>query len=610
MKFRKSDLLKRGNDLDDKSNLIITLLLSIGYTCIFFLLVQYLCGGYTGGPAVFFLNLLIIGGVMDLGLAISGNSNFALKFAVIVTAAFAISNHFIMEFRGIPILAPDLTVLKTAANVAGGYEFHPDIKVIVTFLAAVAMVLAVRKVRPFKIRGLKERSLVIALFLVLSISFLTVTIGTDVLSEKGIRPDIMKPVTSQKENGTLLNFLSSFSTMRVKEPEGYSTEKAEDILERYSVRSGSKSGSDIIVIIDEAFADLGSFENIETNKEIIPVYHSIKENAIKGNAYVSTVAGGTANSEFEVLTGCSMAYMPTWTTPFQLYLDKKVPSLAHSLRKNGYEGNFAFHPFDESGYNRVEAYENLGFEDFISIEDIDIEEDQRTREYLSDSADFKMLEEFCEDRRTDKKPVFAYNLTMANHSPYTERSRNVPDVMELEGKYDPDTKEQTEIYLDLANESDIALGELIGYYEKQTEPVTILFMGDHQPLLTEEFYEKALGGGEGLPAEKLMEKFRVPFMIWANHDIEEKYIERISANYLYPLLLKTACVPLAPYEDFMIDAMEEVPAVTAFGYWDSNGRFYAAEDGAFGKDALHVIKEQQILAHYMIFDDKRKYEYF
>lgn len=597
-------LFKKGNALSDNTNGIITICLCVAIPVILFFLMQLTVGGYTGGLLNFILNLLIIGAIIDLGFVISGNSNFALKFGVIIVTAFCVSNYFIVLFRGIPILAPDFTVLGTAANVAANYKFTFNFASVFFIICAIIICLGVRRINAFKIKGAKHRLSVAALYIVLIGVFLGIMLGSDFLPNRNIAPNIMRPVTSEMQNGTMLNFLASCKSMQVDRPDNYSPTEVKKIGKRYEGKEGGTDKPHLIIIIDEAFADLQSVGDFETNKEVLPVYKSLRDNTVKGNAYISTVAGGTANTEFEVLTGFNMAFLPTWTTPFQLYSDDKTPSIAWNLRDAGYSGCEAFHPYKGSGYNRETAYKSLGFEDFISEEDIEIKKDMLLREYISDSADFKLVEAMYEARKSS--PYFIYNMTMSNHSSYNKDYDNMPDEIELVGDF---TKEErgegdaVENYLNLLHLSDRALGEIIDYYEKEKEDTVIFFMGDHQPELPDAFYEKIMGGGERtLSSEELMEKFKVPFLIWANYEIDDEYIESTSASYLMSVLASKAGLGETKFNEFINEMREEIPVMSAFGYRTRDGEFHAAEDGAYDECENKYIREYNNLVYNAVFD--------
>ena len=118
----------------------------------------------------------------------------------------------------------------------------------------------------------------------------------------------------------------------------------------------------IIVIMDEAFSDLSVLGDLETNKDYMPFVHSLQngaDNTITGYLNVSVCGGNTADTEFEFLTGNTMAFLPAGSIPYQQYIKDTTPSLASYLKGLGYE-TYAQHPYNASGWNRETVYPLLG----------------------------------------------------------------------------------------------------------------------------------------------------------------------------------------------------------------------------------------------------------
>ena len=151
------------------------------------------------------------------------------------------------------------------------------------------------------------------------------------------------------------------------------------------------------------------------------------------------------------------------------------------------------------------------------------------RQYISDSYDYKLLIRDFEQR--DKSvPYFAFNVTMQNHGGY---------ATSVSKDYIKANK-----YLSLVKASDNAFKELIDYFSTVKEPTVICMFGDHQPSVETDFICELLGVNSlsGLTAEQEQNRHVTPFIIWANYDIEEKQIEKLSSNYLSSLVLETAGV--------------------------------------------------------------------
>ncbi|MFR3423719.1 MAG: sulfatase-like hydrolase/transferase [Lachnospiraceae bacterium] len=179
--------------------------------------------------------------------------------------------------------------------------------------------------------------------------------------------------------------------MMIHKPDGYSANAAEEIAAPYrsETSSGNAKTPNVIAIMDEAFADLQAVGDFRTSEDVMPFYHSLTKNTVKGFSYVSVFGGQTANTEFEFLTGLSKAFVPASATPYQLYIKSLLPGLTTHLGNQDYQGMLAFHPFRANGYNRDHVYPNLGFSDFISLKDLDVSASDKIRNFVSDAADLQ-----------------------------------------------------------------------------------------------------------------------------------------------------------------------------------------------------------------------------
>ena len=350
----------------------------------------------------------------------------------------------------------------------------------------------------------------------------------------------------------------------------------------------------IIAIMCESYANLETIADYTTNKEVTPFYDNASDNVIKGNLYVSTYGGGTANTEFEFLTGNSMAFLPNGSIPYQQYIDSPTGSLAQILKSRGYS-TIAVHPYLASGWNRTSVYSKLGFDDFLSIDDFT--NPSYMRGYISDQCSYNKLIELYENKPKGQ-PIFLFNVTMQNHGGYINKYANFTEdisLTEFPGEFP-----ETEQYLSLIHQSDAALKNLIDYFSTVDEPTVICFFGDHLPNMKNNFYETILGENlTDLSAEEMLKLYQTPFLIWANYDINEQQINKISANYLSTLLMQTANIDLPDYNQYLSSLYQTFPVIDAMAVIDSKGNTYQTTDSAPGKEA---IKAYSILQYNNLFD--------
>ena len=343
----------------------------------------------------------------------------------------------------------------------------------------------------------------------------------------------------------------------------------------------------IIAIMNESWTDFASVGGIETSEPVTPFIDSLTENTIRGELYVSVFGSGTANSEFEFLTGSSMRFLPNGSIPYQAYIDQETPSLASYLKQYGYF-TVASHFANRSNWKRDTVYPLLGFDEFLSEPSVKEFECEHGR--ISDWANYQEVirrYEQWKDEQTSEH-FFCFNVTFQNHGGYLTgyRCENPPHY--AGGAADPDVEE----YLSTVHVSDQAFQKLVEYFRQEKEPTVIVMFGDHWPRLNNEFLdtitEQDTSAGE---LEKSQDRYETPYLIWANYDIDAEEGGKLSANYLSTLLLETAGVPLNSYYSFLGGLSEELPVMNSIGYID-------AEDDYVGSDTELDEKTQQDLKNY------------
>lgn len=549
--------------------------------------------------------------VMGFLFALTGSMRFSGCFLCIFSIIFSLTNYFTTTFRGIPILASDLTIMGTAMNVVGNYKYSLDLPRTITLLGLIAWCILLFRVKRLRLpKGKKRISAILGSAAICFASF-WIMIYTPVMTVTPMHVTVntFRPIKSYRKNGCVLTFMRSIQLMIIHKPDGYSANAAEEIAAPYrsETSSGNAKTPNVIAIMDEAFADLQAVGDFRTSEDVMPFYHSLTKNTVKGFSYVSVFGGQTANTEFEFLTGLSKAFVPASATPYQLYIKSLLPGLTTHLGNQDYQGMLAFHPFRANGYNRDHVYPNLGFSDFISLKDLDVSASDKIRNFVSDAADFQVIiDQYEQAKKKSNAPFYLFNVTMQNHSGYDQDFDNLDMPISIEEKCDdPELKR----YLNLIHHSDTALKSLIEYFSKQKDPTVIVFFGDHEPGLSNEVYSKILGKNvEKLSAEENMNLYKTPFLIWANYDIEEQENVNISMNYLSTLMLESTGMKLSPFNQFLLDIHKQIPVLTTNGYFGEDGSYYSLKDES--SPYYESLRKYQILQYNDLFDKKKRIENF
>ncbi|MCM1552776.1 MAG: LTA synthase family protein [Butyrivibrio sp.] len=513
-------------------------------------------------------------------------------------------NYYVLTYRGIPLRVNDIRAAGTAVQVLGGYDFIPSSGLALAW--GICLLIIVFGIQSGT-GGIKEKtgekafrpnahtliSYVVTAVLTVGITLWGghLLLYTDFLNQVGFADEELRGIAQHQftyYNGYLVGVCIDVKNSHMNAPEGYSVERAQKMLAQFGeVQQPAETGElpHVILIMNESFADLRVLGDLELSQENLSFFYSLRENTLRGYVNTSVYGGNTANSEFEVFSGCSMAFLPINCIPYQQFVRRPMNSLISHVKQYGYT-TYSMHPESKGNWNRSDVYEYYGFDECLWKEDFAGAE--RIHHGVSDAATYNKIIELYEDRKAGEK-LFLFDLTIQNHGGYTEDES--PYAVTAVGM----EEEALDEYLSLIKISDEAFQELVEYFAGQEEKVVICMFGDHHPaishLVTEHLY------GSAVSQEQERNKYKTPFVIWANYDIGEADDYDISTNYLGGLLLKTAGIPLSPYQAFVEHMREEYPVITVNGYTDDEG---VCGDWSSAGDEF---PEYRMLQYYYLFDE-------
>lgn len=241
----------------------------------------------------------------------------------------------------------------------------------------------------------------------------------DVGKQLGLTIDGWAPVFSFRDNGAPVTMLMSYRLAKPEKPEGYSDVAAERILANYTSDSSTGEAAEesgerpvIIAIMNESFTDLGVLGDFASDSYLANWYAE-GSYVRRGYVYSSVYGGGTCNSEFEFLTGDSIANIQASAYPYENYDLTETENIVKYLRDAEGYYTVAFHPYKADNWNRPEAYEALGFDIFLTQGDV--EDPEYLASKISDASDYAKVEELMDEAQMDEKPLFLFNVTMQNH---------------------------------------------------------------------------------------------------------------------------------------------------------------------------------------------------
>jgi sulfatase-like protein len=346
-----------------------------------------------------------------------------------------------------------------------------------------------------------------------------------------------------RANGVLLSFLSEVRSSLVPEPVTYSARAvAAAVVRRHAAEVPPEAARtprhhvNLIVYLVESFMDPDDL-GLHYTRDPIPNVRAAGGGQFGSHGIVPERFGGSANTEFEVLTGMTMAYLPDGSLPFRQYLRHPVPSLPRLLGALGYSTT-AIQADAKYYYNREQAYDMLGFENVVWLNDSARVERAARPGWPSDHA----VANAVIDASRGHRPFFVFAFPSSTHSPYNSGVYR-SSTLDLTDAVSGDTAGEVKEYINALGVADQAIGELIEHFRHEPDSTVIAIMGDHLAPLSSgalsRFFQRLSGSGG---AEQARRTRRVPLVVWANFRLPAE-VGELSVNGLPGLLLEEMHIP-------------------------------------------------------------------
>ncbi len=471
-------------------------------------------------PLIFLFNLAIVLAVLSLAF-LTKRRGFAFVFISIIWLAIGITNGVLLTFRTTPFTAQDLRLIKDALSVANDYLGVLGIILIIAgvVLAVLLVVIAFIKAPVFteKIPRFKTLGFIIA-------EFGIILIFNELGTFTGFLPTTYGNIAdAYDEYGVVYCFANTLLNTGIKEPDDYDETLVDDEVIDEAIKTAveptveassndeveeESSLPNIIVVQLESFFDVTEMDGIQFTTDPIPFFHSLCEDYTSGYLSMPSVGAGTANSEFEVITGMDIDYFGLGEYPYKTILQNSTcESIAYNLEESGYV-SYAIHNNDGSFYDRNIVYPKLGFSCFVPME------------YMYDLtytetgwAEDKCLTTYIEKIISDEDDsAFIYTVSVQGHGSYPDEEiieNPLVDILSMpEGK--EDMYEQYLYYVNQLYEMDMFLDELVEALENSGEECVLVLFGDHLPSL--DITEEELLSGD---------LYLTKYVVWDNIGLEE-----------------------------------------------------------------------------------------
>ena len=558
---------------------------------------------FRGQPLLIVLNCLPVGLLLLAFTCLFRNVFFSGALVNLAAGLLSVANRIKIEVRDEPVFPRDFALLKEVGSAVGNYDIHYPVSAIAV-IAGLSLVLVVLGLfvgcRPFPVRKLRGwlGSLLgtAASFAVLAGLILTVYASNDLYNSFRVSNASYVPSVFN-ELGFPYCFCHQFTTYLVDKPEGF--DRAEAASWDQGGQTGLGADVNVIMVMNEAFSDITEDDAFAFTAENDPLknLHALEQDphAVSGHIVVSGFAGGTANTEFDVLTGMQASAISADNPSSFRVVNRNVDSLFRLFGDDGARTSF-FHPGDDWFYNRENVYRWFGAEKTVFIDQM--EDPAYKGRWVTDDYMAGLIEQEFEDTVDAGETLFHYTTTIQNHMSYTAdkygEGYDYPEVP-LNVEVSDQVASMLNVYVEGVRDADAMLGRLVDYFSQRSEPVVLVFLGDHLPYLGDNRQAYAeLGMEIALPEAEQSDplcSYETPYVIWANDaaaqaldwetaaaalDLPES--GTISASFLGAVVVElTGRTGESPWFDFLNQLRRVVPAVRHQTYLLADGTYCRTE---------------------------------
>lgn len=536
-------------------------------------------------PLLIVLNCLPIG-LLILAFSLLFQNVFSATCLIGTCCAFlSMANRIKLAVRDEPLFPRDFTLLKEVSNAIS--EFHITwpwtvIGVILVFMFLMKFCAHIVGCKPLPWLNRLAGRLIgcLGCIVVLVILVFTLFASTNLYNSFTVSNPYYIP-TVFNELGFPYCFCHNFTTYPVDKPDGF--KKSEAAAWETGEKSGKGKKVNVIMIQNEAFSDLTDNKAFTYSKKDDPLknLHAVQKSAhcVSGHVVVPGFAGGTANTEFDIVTGMQTNALSATTTSAFRVVNRNLDSLFRVFDTDGYTTTF-MHPGYAWFYNRENVYQWLGAQDISFAADMKGLKKKGT--WVTDDSMADQIEQQFQTTTSAGKDLFNLTVTIQNHMSYTADKYGAgykfPSV-QTSANLSDEAKTLLSVYIEGVRDADAMLGRLTTYFSQQKEPVVLVFWGDHLPYLGDnQLCYRELGmdvGKEENQRSDALISYETPYVIWANNTAAKQlnWNETVSsldlpkngtlsACYLGATILEmTGRGTESPWFHYLTQVRRELPAI-------------------------------------------------
>ena len=437
----------------------------------------------------------------------------------------------------------------------------------------------------------------------------------------GDAPQLWNAEGDAANNGPIINFLRLTHPKIMDKPEGYSQETMEELAKKYSseanqingTRANNLTDNTVIMILSESFSDPTRVPGIALAEDPMPNIRALKETTTSGLMLSPGFGGGTANIEYQSLTGLDLAL---FDDSMQSMYQELVPHQKNPFAWNqiwnaeyGKSGSVAFHSYYKNMYLRDVNYKKFGFNKFYTLDSkpaITHQDRTDNSPYVNDAASYQNI---IDQLNKEEHPQFLQLVTMQNHMPYDNWYFNnqfeQANVTENLNDYE---RGQINTYAKGVSITDQATIDFLNQLNAMDKPITVIFYGDHLP-----------GSYQTAAADKnnTLALHQTDYFIWSNQasasagvKLDASNTAYTSPNYFMEMAAEHMNAKVSPYLAFLTQTRTDIPALerlvigaggfdtdTSTTYLDENGN--AVKRKALSKQAKKTLHDYELIQYDM-----------
>ena len=433
----------------------------------------------------------------------------------------------------------------------------------------------------------------------------------------GDAPQLWNALGDAQSNGTTMNFLRLAHVKTMDKPEGYSQETIESLAARYNTAAGQTNqtrnaeltDNTIILVLSESFSDPTRVPGITLAEDPIPNIRSTKETTTSGLMLSPSIGGGTANIEYQALTGLSLAlFDDSLQSPYQELVPHQKQAYSFNQlwnNKYGEAGSIAFHPYYKNMYLRDSDYKKFGFAEFLTLDSspaITYQDHVDSNPYVSDAAAYHNV---LDAISANNQAQFIQLATMQNHIPYndwyTDNQFRDADSSHLSN----DERATIDNYAKGVSITDQATADFLSQLDEIDKPITVIFYGDH---LLGIYYTASSDDNNATTLHE------TDYFIWSNQasasanvKLDATSTNYTSSNFFMSLAAQHMNAKVSPYLEMLSEIHAEIPAfsrlVSGNGSWGEGSRTYLDSNGnvvpykSLSAKAKKLLKDYELVQY-------------